>query len=764
MVTDDNAKSTPGSLPEVIEAPTRRARRAAQAPAEQAVPFTRRQMRERAAQLAAEGQGAPSAEPTPPSAQHRQRHGTPTVAQPASIPTPAGPTRRQRRAVEHSATPASGIASASSTPVAGGSPIGLDATAPVPPAASNPAPSLAAAGGPLTRAEARVRARAMAAAAAAIERDTPQPGPAPAQQQRLAAPSPEPLQDEGAGGHTAPQEPATRSASDEDVMPGRTSGVVGAGARTAVSASNAGATVEVESDRPLTRRELRERARALGVETSAIQVVPEASGSSGPGAPNDAGAPSGQSVRSGRRIQAGQGSSPDDATGEGRTVDGIAAPSSAAQSVSAEPSIPEHPLTRRELRARKLAETGAIPRVKEPIVEPPPGTGAIRAVDETGQLQPIRPLEQTGPLTELPVAGHLQRPDNANITTGRLPRQPDLSESPAKPARPVSPPRSTEDLAAQWAMLAADSGLTEIVRPGDTASTPQPRATARPATAGSHSPDEASRAAWPQQSTAAADVPAPIWSPSLDSETDAEPIALDEPAPSTPSAHEPRDGGAEPAEFPGAPRFPAAPPQTVAAAPPQTAAAAPPRAATIETPPAATAEPPSSQARPQSQQLPVAEPRPASQPVRIVAPESRPTPIADETHAFDAKMPDELATRFAAPATGQTPVASPLFAEEDSSAPNTLATGSIPVVRAPIVSQPTPVLDRFLQGEDQETDDDDDADEHKGLNLLHWAIVVACALILGLVLWKGDFDSNGAPALEAPATSVTALQNPPPAE
>ncbi|GAA2529292.1 hypothetical protein FB389_0676 [Rarobacter incanus] len=375
----------------------------------------------------------------------------------------------------------------------------------------------------------------------------------------------------------------------------------------------------------------------------------------------------------------------------------------ASSTAGAAPQRPG-PTTRRA--RRELALTGQLPIVPqaapEITVEPPATTGAIRAVDETGNLTPVLPVSQP-PSQALPIAGR----------TG-----------------------TSHAIAEQWAQLAADSGLpTRGAEPKAAAGAPfgEPAGGRMPSGVQAPAPkqvgaDEVSAAGAPFGEPAGGRMPSGVQAP----------------APKQVGADEVSAAGAQRAQPPAA--------QSPAKSAKQWSPDG--RSAQGSVPQQHRAQQPA--ARPLG--LPVASgqesdsagpPTPRQQPGLPAEPAVRqqpglPTESAAQAagHATEATVP---APKQARPSAAPAIPAEPILEEiPQRSMLDTLATGSIPVIRVspPTGSVPVVAPARVEATERPDGDHDDlDDEDHKHLNWLHWAIIVACALILALVIWKGDFDS-----------------------
>ena len=185
----------------------------------------------------------------------------------------------------------------------------------------------------------------------------------------------------------------------------------------ALSSSGSGGSAPVPdggSGVPLTRRQLRELAAAQEAAEQAgqarVQDQAQAEGTAAPGV-----------QRTPMRAPQTQPSVPS------------ASSPMAAQAPQARAQVPAEPpvvLSRRELRERAAAlantQSAAPSRVAAsrpvPVVQPPAVTGAIRALDETGQLTPVRPVSAA-------------RSEPA-ISTDRIPGvEPEQNAKPAAPVR-----------------------------------------------------------------------------------------------------------------------------------------------------------------------------------------------------------------------------------------------------------------------------------------------------------------------------------------
>ncbi len=451
---------------------------------------------------------------------------------------------------------------------------------------------------------------------------------------------------------------------------------------------------------------------------------------------------------------------------------------------TAAPAADEAPLTRAQLRAQQRATaakaqdetvaaqepqtrrarreaglTGQIPMVTAAQVSPPPHTGAIRRVDEYGQIGPVEPVESAQLPGSVPVQS--ARPQSSTTPTPAVPQAPAQDEpitsdevwAAPDPAPQSTPSQPNYDFASQWAQLAQDSGL-----PTDSQQSRHPITDSQPVAQDAQPRNPAVR---PQRS-------APVSTPTRSAtSTPALPIG-DEPERFDPQQiveqslrHEREAQAAERspdagqqyvpsfeqysgevhqvAQSSGVPSDPA-PRGSLPVVEPARHELTQPDPTQYHDPaayPASGAQPAAPSAAPS--------PRPASP--QSAGVDFRPTtgPQRDVAVAPVSPSPQSAPTT-----TGSIPVA-----DDPGAMHSTLATGSIPVVRANTPSQPIQAVAEPPLLDDEDLDLDED---HKGLQRLHWGIIIAIALVLGLVIWKGDFDSNGAPQLEHPAgTTVTSI-------
>ncbi|SNS50879.1 hypothetical protein SAMN06309944_0568 [Micrococcales bacterium KH10] len=638
---------TPRRMPEIIEAPTRKSLRAAQTREEQAIPYTRRQMRERAAQL----------------------QETRTAQQSAVAGTPGSGAQPATRHAAHRAAHSASVPAAES----GGT----------------------SSSQPLTRKQMRAARSADSGAVAAVGGAGVAASQPATRRARRAQHQPE------TPAATETQQPSRREIrrSAEHAL-GSSAENPASSAEPVESPATASIEPAATPDAPLTRAQLRARARA---QANNAPVAEPASPVEPAETRSPSAAPTRAQLRAGRRAE-----------GADTQEETVAA---------------QEPQTRRARREAGL--TGQIPIVTAAQVSPPPHTGAIRRVDEHGQVGPVEPV----------------RPGQF---TGSVPVQ---SARPAATTTPEPPSVPHDDSASQWAQLAQDSGLNTDSR--------QDR---RPVTESQTvAPDAPPRnpAVRPQRS-------APVSAPTRSTtSTPALPIG-DEPERFDPqqiveqslrhereaqSAERSPDAGQQyvppfeqysgevhqVAQSSGVPSDPAPRGSLPVVEPAQHETTQP-----DPTPHLYPAAYPASGAQPAA---PAAAPSPRPASPQSAGVDFRPTtgPQRDVAAAPASPSPQSAPTT-----TGSIPVA-----DDPGAMHSTLATGSIPVVRANTPSQPIQAV-----AEPQPLDDEDlDLDEdHKGLQRLHWGIIIAIALVLGLVIWKGDFDANGAPQLEHPAgTTVTSI-------
>ena len=790
MSNDNSVAPTPENAPQVIQVPPRRARRAA--PSVPSVPYTRKQMRERAAALAAQSDSAPEAGSSRLGAQDetaglrdssagegsavpRRRHAAPATSASAEtvprIAVPNGPTRRSRRAglasTDTGALPVQDPASGGG--IAAGAANGA-------PTADSPRVAHGPAVRPRTRRELREARINEQAATGAIPTVT---GSAPTTTDAIPA----------AAGPT-PAVTGSTSAVTESVP-----------AATGAIPATTGAVPRVSSEalgRPLTRKELRERAEAerraqAEPDAEADRVAEaerrataqrraeaerQAASEAQAVAPHHSAQPLDRDLSASGELSQipaeGRGSSrlPTSVTGSSRNPAAAASsrlPADAAAAASAQPSSESigteepQPRTRRERRAaEQRAITGAIPQVPEPRIEPPARTGAIRALDVTGELAPIRDVPRSHDEPPLPIAGRTTRP------VGRAPATTPAQDRHAKLARPATTSHAAE-VAAQWARLAAETGVNAPPQPAARAA--ESRAESGELTrprSDSRQPQGTDQDAWAEPQARAQD-----WAESATSQQEWAAPQSDQQEWAAPQSHR-ADGGQSARSLASQVAWPHSLPERddveyrdpgtgrgdAQQAASSSSGATPwqePNAWSASTP-AVSEEPASSlpipvvdESLPASHPTPaLGEPRPVSRPIPQVGeprPVSRPIPQVGEPRPVSRPIPQvpESADSIADPRLDR-------FAAAD-----TLATGSIPVVRVAPVSQPTPVVSHAEEAAHADEDDEYTEDERKGLNRLHWALIIACTVVLALLLWKGEFDDASAPRV-IPVSDISDTQ------
>lgn len=375
-----------------------------------------------------------------------------------------------------------------------------------------------------------------------------------------------------------------------------------------------------------------------------------------------------------------------------------------------------------------------------PIV-PPPQTGAIRAVDDTGRLTPVRPISDQDRVPRLPETGSApatqvppqRRP--AQGGSGLVPdRQPGTGVGPAGLGAAASRPRSRPSYVipdyAPDSIADVDLDHPAPKSPSLGIAAPPP-ARLRPPVRG-EIVDGATGAVRPIGNEQVA-TPFPTMAPMQGRRS------MPLPAPPTPV----RDPEAVPSET--------APHQAPASSDPALSSpvVSPP---VVPDPAVPTPAVPTPAVLAPVDRAPVARPVAtdslaslAAEPINHAPINHAPTARAPITRApIDPTASTVVPTGAQAPETeaaGREPLAVELSAE--GLAPVAAAAGLAPAAHQVLAAQPAPDAAPVYADDvvaDDDLDDDDLDDEPKSLRLLHYLVLVAIAVVLGLVIWKFGFE------------------------